>query len=506
MRVDSISALRALTPTTGDLAELTGYYLPGDGGGGNFYWDGASTAPDNNGTVIQPDSHPTSGRWKRVITAPIDVSWFGAKGDGLTDDTAAITSAVTVATTGSVIFASRGIYVISTGLNLTYPVTIDLNGATIQFPAAVATTSISAFAVNSDNVTIKNGKILGTFNPATDTPAPGAGPIGINNNSSHANLTVDHITIEKVQSYGIVAFNGANPTFTNNTFLNTGYISLFCISSVSAINGGLVDGNIFDRSGIPATNVTQDCVAIRGNSSTALTSNWIFTNNKIIMPISPADPAAECIEVRYMINSTINNNVFITGSIGLSIVGCYNVTSSGNTCFGSAIGMEIAGGSYNVLDSNVIDGNNIPGSMGILLDGADGAAAMYNTLSSNNVSKVKTSCIQIYHTANYNSIMGGILTQTTPGQACINIIGAQGTLTTGVRMNGASTGGRGVMMDNSGYGGNNNYITSGTVINGCIFADFTSAAMTVYASTGGTITGLRITNNTLKMERCYLLR
>jgi hypothetical protein len=78
MRVDSISALKALSPVVGDLAELTGYYSPGDGGGGSFYWDSASTEIPNDGTIIEPNSLPATGRWKREIWEPVNVQWFGA--------------------------------------------------------------------------------------------------------------------------------------------------------------------------------------------------------------------------------------------------------------------------------------------------------------------------------------------------------------------------------------------------------------------------------------------
>lgn len=94
-RVDTIAALKALT-TTYATVEVLGYYAAGDGGGGLFYWDAASAAADNAGTIIQPSALPATGRWKRLFSEFLNVMWFGAKGDGATDDAPAFNAAITV--------------------------------------------------------------------------------------------------------------------------------------------------------------------------------------------------------------------------------------------------------------------------------------------------------------------------------------------------------------------------------------------------------------------------
>jgi hypothetical protein len=62
-----------------------------------FEWvtDPGGTGPDwddNDGTVIKPDGYSGSGRWIRQVDVrgPFHAEWFGAKGDGNTDDSAAI--------------------------------------------------------------------------------------------------------------------------------------------------------------------------------------------------------------------------------------------------------------------------------------------------------------------------------------------------------------------------------------------------------------------------------
>jgi hypothetical protein len=113
--VDSIADLRALRAGAFHCVELLGYYKPGDGGGGEFFWDALSTESDNRGTIILPASSPAEGRWKRLVEGPLSVKWFGAKGDGKADDsderdTCAINAAIKVAN-AAVTATSAGVVV-----------------------------------------------------------------------------------------------------------------------------------------------------------------------------------------------------------------------------------------------------------------------------------------------------------------------------------------------------------------------------------------------------------
>lgn len=84
--VSSIAELRALDKTKWQTAFATGYYVPADGGGG-MYWQDASdtTSPDNGGSIIVAAD---GARWKLVNTSVMYPEQFGAKGDGVANDTA----------------------------------------------------------------------------------------------------------------------------------------------------------------------------------------------------------------------------------------------------------------------------------------------------------------------------------------------------------------------------------------------------------------------------------
>lgn len=66
--VDNIAALRLGVGTGHMTVILRGATAPGDGGGGQFYWNGTSAAADDGVSVIQPTGYSGVGRWLRAST------------------------------------------------------------------------------------------------------------------------------------------------------------------------------------------------------------------------------------------------------------------------------------------------------------------------------------------------------------------------------------------------------------------------------------------------------
>ena len=76
---------------------------------GFFYYDVSdTTSTDNGGTVIVSGSK----RWKRIYDGPVNVMWFGAKGDGITDDVLIFRLADNIcAVLGKSMYIPGGVYV-----------------------------------------------------------------------------------------------------------------------------------------------------------------------------------------------------------------------------------------------------------------------------------------------------------------------------------------------------------------------------------------------------------
>lgn len=116
-QVQNIQDLRTKIGYTDPVIEIAGYHSPADGGGGTFFWDENCNETDNGGTVIKVNG-VARGRWKRIFNSFVNVKWFGAKGDGITDDTIAIqkTFDYTTAkseTTDTPVYLPEGVYLTS---------------------------------------------------------------------------------------------------------------------------------------------------------------------------------------------------------------------------------------------------------------------------------------------------------------------------------------------------------------------------------------------------------
>lgn len=185
--VSSIDDLRAINTTTiEDLCKVVvgGYYVDGDGGGGVFHYDSTSVEADNDGTVIVPDAG--GGRWIREYSGPINIRWFGAVGDGIADDTAAIQGAINKAVEyGTIIFFPK-----TTTSTLYYRIT-------------------SAIAINKPGITIRgegsNGSLV------------------INDGSAQAfYVTKDYAVFEDIGIRGNGGAFGAGATGTHGVDINGG--------------------------------------------------------------------------------------------------------------------------------------------------------------------------------------------------------------------------------------------------------------------------------------------
>ena len=95
-----------------------------DNGHGTFQLDAAdTTTADNDGTVLVD---ATGRRWKRQFVGDVMMDWFGAKGDGVNNDSAALFSAIANTPSGGTLRARDGIatYLVKQTFVITKPIVI----------------------------------------------------------------------------------------------------------------------------------------------------------------------------------------------------------------------------------------------------------------------------------------------------------------------------------------------------------------------------------------------
>ncbi|NLR81033.1 right-handed parallel beta-helix repeat-containing protein [Chitinophaga eiseniae] len=147
MIIQSISSLSTTPGTVNDVAEVLGYYTKGDGGGGSFYWSATSPVAPNGGTVFSANG---TGFWVKLLNGTVSVKEFGAKGDGVTDDTVSLQNAAK--------------YVSEYNMHLFFPPASYLIGADITFNGLTTKTDYSCSISGENAVLIKKGDENTYFN------------------------------------------------------------------------------------------------------------------------------------------------------------------------------------------------------------------------------------------------------------------------------------------------------------------------------------------------------
>lgn len=189
MTFNNVNDLKSSTvvPQPYEICTLLGYYVPGDKGSGEFYWDSTSATADNGGTVLKVNTIAT-GRWKRIYNSSLNIRWFGAKGDGITADDTAFSNCIQAAGSGSEIVLGSGNYRLTAGLSFTgYSnvrfvgnrciITADFTGGTLftfslNQPAQLRAEGIEFVEVNFQGKGESSGTTCLSFNGYPTVPNP----------------------------------------------------------------------------------------------------------------------------------------------------------------------------------------------------------------------------------------------------------------------------------------------------------------------------------------------
>ena len=190
------TALAATDYTTNTVA-----YLSETKRQGWFQWDSSNlsafvSADTRQGVYVAPASAPTgaSGAWVRAYSGAASVFWFGALGDGATDDYAAIQAAVNLVLP---VYIPGGFeFKVSDGVQLRSGAMIYGDGYCSKVTSS-GTNKRVFWATTKSNITIRqlfiNGNLTGAG--STNKAADGGDGIGI---SDCTNVTISNCTFDNI--------------------------------------------------------------------------------------------------------------------------------------------------------------------------------------------------------------------------------------------------------------------------------------------------------------------
>lgn len=193
----------------GQKCRTLGYYAVGDGGGNDYIIVAAATGTDDGGSYI--DLSGTGFQAKVLFGSVVNVKNFGAKGDGITDDTNAIKKALMMQ---GRIFVPSGNYLITDTVNIS--------------------NFVELFGEGSDNTTFTS-----SANNTAFTVDPGA----------HLSLSVIKLTsnVTTLDATGCTSLSIKKATITGDTAVIVNYDSSNQLTDLTVSDGCKVNGKVIFR-------------------------------------------------------------------------------------------------------------------------------------------------------------------------------------------------------------------------------------------------------------------
>jgi len=228
----NMTALRALVVSDGaSVTWLRGYSEAFDGGEGIFVYDSTSSASDNVGTIVAPDSG--SGRWRRLTFGePHNVKWYGATGNGSTDDTVALQRALDNSLS---ILVPAGTYKVTDDLTLRDGHRIVGVGRTNTIFSKSNYAGAVFLGIDTDYITIESlsitgpGFAVGSSNKGID--------LHVSSNEIITNIRLQDVTVSAMNDTGIYIGTGFTVNYENVRCTDCGFAGIW-------VDGG--DSHTFD--------------------------------------------------------------------------------------------------------------------------------------------------------------------------------------------------------------------------------------------------------------------
>jgi parallel beta-helix repeat protein len=272
--------------------------------------DATSGAAEDSPFVISPDSAAGTKRWILLNDDPIYPQWFGAVGDGVTDDTTNINLAIGAISAGDTLFFPQGTYIVSSALT-----------------AIPSNTSVVGAGRNKTIIKIKDNAVAGTdtaFTPMTTA-------------DSGTNITFSDFTIDGNQD---------NQSWVWNE--NANYLLSIRATNVLVKNCEFKE-NVANGTGVPVSgsNVVFDGVWSHDHGKKPFYAGAV-NNVKVVNCYaynSTNDAGISFVQGAYDIVIS-NNHVYGNSTYGIQVgvstadaKNSRNMVVSGNICYGNETGI-----------------------------------------------------------------------------------------------------------------------------------------------------------------------
>lgn len=316
----------------------------------------------------------------------INVKAYGAVGNGVTDDSAAVQAAFNAAIPGSVVLfpASANAYIINTAIN------VPISNITVVGYGAIlgntADTQYKKFNVNGPKGFIRFEGLAFSGGYSSMAPVVNNGTIAITNSSQ---ITVNNCWFYQTNAAGvIIAGDSYDVTVTNCKFFST-YIGV-----ITAVTGGNKPFNInisnnFFRTGLGTTSSANSGAVILSNTAPFGSGAGIVVSGNEIRSYG---------KYGVYLNTAVHNSIvsdnFISGTgIGVQVEASTGVVVSGNTLRDIVNeGILVQNGSDNVNVSGNVLNTTDSNSNGIKLAVVTRGTVSGNNVESNGDAVVITDC------------------------------------------------------------------------------------------------------------------
>jgi len=360
-------SLANIIPAAPVTATVKGFSAAGDGGGGAVFWDPTYAGAVNSVTSYRP-TLAVIGAWFRIFSGAINVLWAGAKGDGATDDLAALNRAVlAVPVTGGGLYFPGNVNTVriyKTTDSTTFTGYANLVVYSDGLAAIKQATNKRGFTFDTcTDVEVHSMQFLGTIQ--VDGGNPGGpnisqagitletctavkihhcvfknlGGYGVNPHVANTDVTVSENRFDQTmagcQTGGGVGIVNTNLKIIDNTFIGfipTGGVGTIGSDDQIAVFGGLsgktiISRNFVDKRGVdaPSKALTEaHCITVESGGVGGNISDLIIEDNICVNCASTVAQGRAAIEVLadpggVPSNIHINGNIIRTANAGIVI-------------------------------------------------------------------------------------------------------------------------------------------------------------------------------------------